>query len=133
MTNNRLESLGERLKILRIQKGMTQMDLAYAAGVSISTISELETGQQKNPTIKTLMDIARALGLPETVFFEDSEYATILDFLKYLPPDIQSFVRHQENIPWMQLAIKFKEMQVTPELVEQLIVMIRRAKEVVEN
>jgi transcriptional regulator with XRE-family HTH domain len=41
---------------------MTQEDLAEAAGITVRTLSQLETGNA-NPTWATVGDIARALGV----------------------------------------------------------------------
>lgn len=55
------EKFGARLKELREEKGMTQLEVAYKAGVSISAVSYLEMGH-KSPNIRTLVRIAKALG-----------------------------------------------------------------------
>jgi transcriptional regulator with XRE-family HTH domain len=48
---------------LRRLKGMTQEDLAAAAGVSAGTISRLEQGHRP-PRPHTMLRIARVLGVP---------------------------------------------------------------------
>lgn len=54
--------LGDRVRILREQKGWSQQDLADRANLDSSYISLLETGRRKNPGFETLLKIARALG-----------------------------------------------------------------------
>jgi transcriptional regulator with XRE-family HTH domain len=51
------------LRALRRLKGMTQEDLAGAAGVSVGTISRLEKGHRP-PRPHTMLRIARVLGVP---------------------------------------------------------------------
>lgn len=46
----------------RKTKGMTQMDLALAANVRQSTISQIETGQ-RNPSVRVIAQLADALGM----------------------------------------------------------------------
>jgi transcriptional regulator with XRE-family HTH domain len=51
---------------------MTQEDLAEAAGITVRTLSQLETGNG-NPTWATVGDIARALGVSLTEVAKHSE------------------------------------------------------------
>lgn len=53
--------LANNIKGLREAHGMTQKDLGIAAGLSQPYISELETGEKKNPPMATLARIAAAL------------------------------------------------------------------------
>jgi DNA-binding XRE family transcriptional regulator len=54
-------SLGERVREVRTAAGMTQGQLASAAGVSRLTVVRLESGEQ-SPRYDTLVAIAEALG-----------------------------------------------------------------------
>lgn len=54
--------MANRLKSLRESKGMSQEELAARAGVSRTTIWNLETNPQADTTTKTLLKIAAALG-----------------------------------------------------------------------
>ena len=54
--------------ILRALTGLTQADLASAAGTSQPTIAAYEGGR-KSPTLETLSRLAEAAGLPMTVTF----------------------------------------------------------------
>ena len=49
------------VKVARVQKDMTQKDLAAAVGVSRQTINAIEKGDY-NPTIKLCLAICKALG-----------------------------------------------------------------------
>lgn len=51
---------GERLRQLRLQKGLTQEQLAYATDVDLSQIHRLEAAKT-NATLSTLSAIASAL------------------------------------------------------------------------
>ena len=63
--------MGERLKALRLAKGMTQAELADASGVSRLTIIKMETGKLKNARSQTLFAIAKALGCRiDDLFFD---------------------------------------------------------------
>lgn len=56
-----LESLGERLKRCRREKGWTQVELAHRSGVSQQTLTALERGVTQRS--RFLPDIAAALGV----------------------------------------------------------------------
>jgi transcriptional regulator with XRE-family HTH domain len=54
--------IGERIKALRIQLGMTQSDLAEKAGISVSFLSFLESGNRKG-SLETYHQLSLALGI----------------------------------------------------------------------
>ncbi|MBI1228158.1 MAG: helix-turn-helix domain-containing protein [Bacteroidetes bacterium] len=56
-------SVINKIRELREKKGMSQADLAKAAGLSMTYISLLEGGK-KSPTLKSLEKISDALGIP---------------------------------------------------------------------
>ena len=59
------------VKVARVQKDMTQKDLAAAVGVSRQTINAIEQGEY-NPTIKLCRAICRVLGETlDELFWED--------------------------------------------------------------
>ena len=53
--------LAENIKRYRIEKGLSQEQLAQKAGITYSTLAKLESGANQNPTVKTLQQVARAL------------------------------------------------------------------------
>lgn len=52
--------LGEELRKARKKAGLTQEELAFAAGISRNYVSLLELGQ-KSPTVDTLLKICKAI------------------------------------------------------------------------
>ncbi|MEP7026674.1 MAG: XRE family transcriptional regulator [Actinomycetota bacterium] len=58
-----LTAVGPRLRALRQQRGTTLADLSAATGVSVSTLSRLESGQRR-PNLELLLPLARAHGVP---------------------------------------------------------------------
>lgn len=71
--NDKMEQLvlKNRLKIARVEKNMTQGELANTVGVSRQTISSIETGQF-NPTAKLALILCIALDkkFEELFYFE---------------------------------------------------------------
>jgi transcriptional regulator with XRE-family HTH domain len=57
-------SIGEQLRILRGQRGLTQEALAERAGVSVDLVKKLEQGQRESARLTTLIALANALDSP---------------------------------------------------------------------
>lgn len=63
MTNtNDSVRLGNNLKRLRGEKGLTQADIAKAVGVTCPYLSSIENGKV-NPKLSTLAKLAKAVGI----------------------------------------------------------------------
>jgi transcriptional regulator with XRE-family HTH domain len=57
-----LEAVGPRLRALRRQRDTTLSALAEATGISVSTLSRLESGQRR-PTLELLLPLSKAYGI----------------------------------------------------------------------
>jgi len=58
-----LAGVGPRLRALRQQRGVTLTELSASTGVSVSTLSRLESGQRR-PTLELLLPLARLHQVP---------------------------------------------------------------------
>jgi transcriptional regulator with XRE-family HTH domain len=58
-----LSGVGPRLRALRLEREATLTQLSATTGISVSTLSRLESGQRK-PTLELLLPLARAYGVP---------------------------------------------------------------------
>jgi len=58
-----MSSITKNLRKLRKIKGFSQEKLARLANVANNTIIKIEAGKNKNPTIRTVQKIAKALGV----------------------------------------------------------------------
>jgi transcriptional regulator with XRE-family HTH domain len=58
-----LDSVGPRLRATRQKRGATLVQLSAATGISVSTLSRLESGQRR-PTLELLLPLARAHQVP---------------------------------------------------------------------
>jgi transcriptional regulator with XRE-family HTH domain len=63
------ESLGNRLRELRRQQALSLRALAEKSGLSANTLSLIENGKT-SPSVATLQQIALALNVPITAFFD---------------------------------------------------------------
>lgn len=75
------KDMGQRLKELRRKKGWSVRKLAREAGVSKSTVSDVELGKRK-PTADYLIKIAQALNM------EERELLEWYDYMEPLPPTL---------------------------------------------
>jgi transcriptional regulator with XRE-family HTH domain len=57
-----LSAVGPRLRALRQQRETTLVDLSAQTGISVSTLSRLESGARR-PTLELLLPLARAYGV----------------------------------------------------------------------
>jgi transcriptional regulator with XRE-family HTH domain len=73
-------SLGERLRMLRTERRLSQRDLAYQAGISANSISLIERNEI-SPSVSTLQSLAGALNIKISYFF-DEEYTGNILFVK---------------------------------------------------
>lgn len=64
-------NVGSRLRILRTEHGLSLRALAEKSGLSVNTLGLIEN-EKTSPSVSTLQQIARALELPITAFFETS-------------------------------------------------------------
>ncbi len=55
------KSIGMRIRTVRLEKKLTQEELAEAAGVGVTHISHIETGNSV-PSLQVMVDIINALG-----------------------------------------------------------------------
>lgn len=52
-----------KVAALRLERGLTQSQLADAAGISLATLRRLETGMTDNPSLRVLVNCSLALGV----------------------------------------------------------------------
>lgn len=87
-----LQRLGDRVRVLRNQRGMTRKALAQHSGVSERYLAQLEAGKG-NISIVLLRRIARAIGLPVAHLVQDGaepplDLVLLTQFLERLPRDM---------------------------------------------
>lgn len=62
-------NVGEKIRSLRTEKGMSQDELSKASNVNRTTISMIENGKVDSVTTGTIEAIARALDVSVRIFF----------------------------------------------------------------
>jgi transcriptional regulator with XRE-family HTH domain len=56
------QEIGKQIKKLRLKKELSQEGLAREADISYTTLTKIETGVIKSPSVYTVAKIAEALG-----------------------------------------------------------------------
>lgn len=72
------EEIGRRIKKIRVERGLTQKELASKVGIDFTYIGKMERGEQL-PSLKVLLKIADALSLPFGCFLEDKDMVAALE------------------------------------------------------
>ncbi|QSO46785.1 helix-turn-helix domain-containing protein [Alicyclobacillus mengziensis] len=68
--------IGERLRMFRVDRGLSLETLASVTGVSKPMLGQIERGVS-NPTVATLWKIASGLGVPFTAFIAEGPQVTV--------------------------------------------------------
>lgn len=76
MSNIAVE-LGNRIKLLRKERGISQEELSFKAGISAAHLGQIERAVKK-PTVETIGKLAAALEVPVTALFSP-EYTPDID------------------------------------------------------
>ncbi len=63
MENNQGNKLGKKIKKLRTDLGLSQDELARKADVPYTTLTKIETGVIKKPSVYVVAKIAKALNI----------------------------------------------------------------------
>lgn len=79
-TSNLIHLVGEQLRFIREEKGLSQERLAELAGMTHAQISRIETGKD-NPTLNTLEKIIGALEISPLEFFHYQRLNAVTDIM----------------------------------------------------
>ena len=93
-----LKDIGERIKALRLENGLTQAELAIRSELSKGFISQVESGSTV-PSLETLQDILEILGASFNEFFalEDESPVVFSEEDFYTSDDEE----HHHQIAWI--------------------------------
>jgi len=82
-------SVGNILRTIREERGLSQRELSRRAGISTNTVSLIER-DENSPSVATLQSLASALNVRMSYFFDDHEPAQILHVKANSRPAISS-------------------------------------------
>ena len=63
MENNQENKLGQRIKVLRLKLQLSQDEFARKADIPYTTLTKIETGVIKKPSVFVMAKIAKALNI----------------------------------------------------------------------
>jgi len=58
-----MRTIGANVKRIRMEKGLTQAEVAERAGISVSTLRRVEKGSSIRVRMRTLISVAEGLGV----------------------------------------------------------------------
>lgn len=97
-----VSSLGEKIKMLRKQRGLSTTQLADKTGLSQTYISRLENGKRTSPSQSALQKIAAAL---DTNIYRLLYQANAADSASpILPDEIKLWLMKEDILPYLELA-----------------------------
>jgi transcriptional regulator with XRE-family HTH domain len=82
-------SVGNKLRLIREERGLSQRELAQRAGISTNAVSLIER-DENSPSVSTLQNLAAALNIKMSYFFEDTEPTQVLHVKAQNRPAISS-------------------------------------------
>ena len=90
-------AVGPRIREIRMKKGLSLRALAELSGLSTNAISLIERGDN-SPTVSSLHNLATALGVPITAFFEQHAEGQVIHLKKNRRPASDSAGVRMENL-----------------------------------
>ncbi len=101
--------IGNKIKALRIKKGLTQEELGERTDLTKGYISQLER-DLNSPSIETLFNLLEVLGCSPRDFFDDEQEN---EKIVYTKDDQTSFIDHEKKyeIEWLIPTSNEKEME----------------------
>lgn len=103
-------TIGERIKALRKEKGITQKELADRLGVSASMVGQYETGVRK-PKYETIQKIANSLGITTAEFADMSPISPSLSSMLVLLEEVDNSIRAKQKGPNESIPLSDNERQ----------------------
>jgi transcriptional regulator with XRE-family HTH domain len=100
-------SVGNKLRKVREERGLSQRELAQSAGISTNAISLIER-DENSPSVSTLQSLATALNVKMSYFFDDHAPTQILHVKAAHRPSISS---KGVNIESLDGKLNFQELE----------------------
>ena len=95
--------LGDKIRQLREQSGLTQGQLAARSSVSQGYLSQLENAEVKNPSAAVLLRVAQAMRVDSNELFEAAGYPTVRTlrqiYLEYQATIDDNLLRYLTRLP----------------------------------
>lgn len=113
-------SIGNKIKHFLSLREMSQADLVRQSGISKATVSDLINDKQKNTSLELVTRLAKALRV-SPAYFLDENAVTPFEAVPNLPEEIRQFILQEENMDYLVLAHRIKNMALPIEVIEKVI------------
>jgi len=120
-----IKAIGERIKKIRTNRGMSSSELANLAGLSQQYIS-LAENNKTTPSLKSLLKIAKALNVSLSVLIENNQDSSLVYNLA--DDDLKMFLMREENMDYIRLAKEIKDKNIPKEDVETFLNLLEKNK-----
>ena len=116
--------IGERLREIRREKGLTQKELSTRVEVDYSYIGKIERGEQL-PSIKMLIRLSEILSIPISYFFQEVH---IMGLLEHLPGDLVDIAGDRKKKIFLKLLKDIDEEDIP--LIIEILRLLKKHKRV---
>lgn len=113
-------AIGSKIRHLLSLRDMSQSDLVRQSGISKATISDLINDKQKSTSLDLITRLAKALRV-SPAYFLDENAVTPFEAVPNLPEEIRQFILQEENMDYLVLAHRIKNMALPVEVIEKVI------------
>lgn len=122
--------MGEKLRTMRNNRGYSIEKLAELSGVSANAISLIERGVSEKIFNTTIESLAKVLRVSPLYFFKDSArtFFDVKEINESLTEELRKMLLDKESLPWMLLAKRAYEEKIPPEVVEELLNVITKVR-----
>lgn len=118
--------LGHKLTELRNKQNLTMQELAEKTDIKQSNISDLEGGRIDNPRPATVDKLCDFFKVNSAHFYISGK-----DIAEYFPKEMSQeaidFALDSENVKYINMAMKLKEVKMTPELLDIALMLISKS------
>ena len=121
---------GAKLKALRLERGLSGIELARRTNIAQSYISSLETGKTKKPNKKTLQRLTEALGVTYDYFFNPDEDNKLNKKAMFALASVElsDFLRNPNALPYVEFAKELYDKGINVDLLKSAVTILEYLK-----
>ena len=114
-------SMGEKLRLLREERGLSQVKLADMSGVKNNTISQIEHGLTVSSRTVTINALAAALGV-NPIYFSEDNIAIPFDLEQLANvPGLRDVILKKEFMPFLAVSEKAFREGISADLLKKFV------------
>jgi len=119
--------IGERLRTLREERGLSRQDVENATGYSRHYLYKVETERQ-HPSFKYLTELAKFYGLSMDELFASTDELRkirLAELAERFPPDVQEYLLQEGSEDYVLLAKELADAEIPPDFIRDMVDLIR--------